>query len=156
MRNDEVEQPIPLYLPAGTRIHPAECGFVLPDGRYMRLYEFGLRLELPDGRAASGESHRERLQLAAHRVRVAGNRHSAGAQDPGSYLTTADVLIDLPETLERMGDEDLIALMHLIVRSISEIELRIDLDGGDLRSDAVEIADGRVAHVIDLTAAGPD
>ena len=154
--DDVFEPDFPLELGAGTLIYPDECGFELPDGRYMRLYEFGVRLEQLDGRASSGQSHLERPQLFAHRTRVGGNTHSLGPRNVVSYLTATDVSVRLPDTLERMDDGELIELSHLIVRRIIEIELRIDLEDGDLLAEAVELEEGeRIAHVIDLSAAGP-
>jgi hypothetical protein len=150
------EASVSLALPAGTTIHPGECGFALPDGRYLRIYEDGVRVERPDGFAASGESHVARPQLFAHRIRVGGNPHGYGPNRSVSYLTATDVVVNLPDTLERADDRDLVELAHLIVRRIIEIELRIDLDDGDLVVEFAEVEEGeRVAHVIDLTAVGP-
>jgi len=149
----EEEESVELALPSGTRIHPAECGFELPDGRYLRIYQDGVREELSDGTAASGESHVQRPQLFAHRCRVGGNTHSLGPTEYRSYRTGIDVVVLLPETLSRASDDDLIELADLILRRITEIELKIDLDDGDM---VAELADGEFsAHLIDLIAVGP-
>jgi hypothetical protein len=63
------------------------------------------------------------------------------------------VVVRRPETLPRASDDDLIELADLILRRITEIELNIDLDDGDV---VAELADGEFsAHLIDLVAVGP-
>jgi hypothetical protein len=147
------EDPHRLFLPEGTIFYPSECGFVLPDGRYLRVYAYGVRQELPDGRAASGQSHLERPQLFAHRCRYGGNTHSFGPSDAASYTSATAVEFVLPDTLSDMDDDGLIELTHLMMRTLIELEMTFDLDDGDL---IAEFADGEpYAHHIDLTTAGP-
>ncbi len=99
-------------------------------GPYRRIYEDGVRVEHPEGSAVSGESHVARPQLFAHSCRVGGNPHAPGPSTQVSYETATDVVVNLPRTLERMDDRELIEL-----------------------ADAEEGVD--VFHVIDLAAAGP-
>jgi len=142
-----------LFLPAGTVIHPAECGFVLPTGRYLRIYEYGVQEELPNGVPTGRRDHLKRPQWFAHRCRVGGNPHAFGPTRYASFMTGHDVAVDLPETLDAMDDEELIGLSALIMRRIIELELAFDLSGnGPLES---EPAGAAIVHIIDLTAAGP-
>ena len=141
VRSAEKEPSIRLELPAGTHIHHDECGFRLPDQRYLRIYEDGVREELRDGMSARGESHVLRPQLFAHRCRVAGNPHSFGPTTYVSLTTEVDVVVHLPQALPRMSDEDLIALTHRIMRSVAELPTA-ELPIGESSS-----------HVIDLSAA---
>jgi hypothetical protein len=144
-----------IELPAGTRIHPEECGFALPDGRYLRVYAYGVREERPDGSAVSGEPHVGRPQLFAHRCRVGGNTHAMGPTTWVAYETATDVSVTLPDALGEMDDEELIALAHLIMRRVVELEFQIDVDEGDLLVELAEAEEGeRVFHVLDLSAAG--
>ena len=102
-----------LMIPAGTTMYPEECGFVLPDGRYLRLYAGGAVEEWPNGRARSGVSPVKHPQLFAHRIRVGGNPHAMGPSAPApSYRTDVDVEFVLPgeDELTEGGDEALIDL----------------------------------------------
>ena len=141
-----------VHVPAGTTLYPRECGFVLPDGRYLRLYENGMVEEEPDGRARSGESHMGRPQLVAHRIRTGGNPHSLGPPERApSYLTDVGVefVLPPPDVLADGGDEGLIELCHEMVTAVSTLELDIDLKDGDV---IAEFAGGEpYAHVIDLS-----
>jgi hypothetical protein len=141
-----------LMIPAGTTMYPEECGFVLPDGRYLRLYVDGVVEELPNGRARSGVSHFDHPQLLAHRIRVGGNPHAWGPVPPApTYRTSVDVEFVLPsvEGLTEGGDGALIRLCHHMMRAVTTLELDIDLEDGDV---VAELAEGEpYAHVIDLS-----
>ena len=151
---DEVaEDPERLQLPAGTVLHPGECGFALPGGRYLRVYEHGVREEQPGGWAASGQSHLERPQLFAHRCRVGGNPHSLGPSRSTSYTTSTAVEVVLPETLAAMDDHGLIGLSHLIMDRIVRLEMAHDLEG-DVAVER-EPEGALIAHVLDLSMTGP-
>jgi len=142
-----------LSLPAGTVIRPAECGFVLPTGRYLRIYEYGVQEEQPDGMPAGEQNHMLRPQWVAVRCRIGGNPHSLGSMTDASFMTGHDTVIVLPETLHVMHDEELIELSELIMRRIVELEMRFDLEGnGPLESEPEGAA---IVHQIDLTTAGP-
>jgi hypothetical protein len=156
MGDDIAEVPELLFLPEGTTLYPGECGFVLPDGRYMRMYASGVRLELLDGSAAGGEDDTVRPQLYAHRCRVDGTPHRDSSHRDVSYVIATNVEVILPETLSAMDDEGLIALSHLIMRRIVELELKIDVEDGDKLADLADLVEGELyAHEIDLTTAGP-
>lgn len=147
------EEPHRLFLPEGTIFYPSECGFVLPDGRYLRVYAYGVRQELPGGRAASGQNHFERPQLLAHRCRSGGNPHSLGPSSYASYASATAVEFILPDTLSDMDDGWLIELTHLMMRKLTELELKFDIDDGDI---IAEFAGGEpYAHHIDLSTTGP-
>jgi hypothetical protein len=151
--NEIADDPELLRLPAGTVIHPNECGFELPDGRYLRIYEYGVREEEPDGRPASGQSHVERQQLIAWRCRVGGNPYGYGHDSAPGYTTVTSVQIVLPETLSAMDDHGLLELSHLIRETIVQLEMRFDLEGDPVLEDLPEGA--QFAHVIDLSVVGP-
>jgi hypothetical protein len=153
--DERAEDPERLDLPAGTVIHPDECGFALPDGRYLRVYEYGVREEHPDGRAASGQSHVARPQLFAHRCRVGGNPHSfGGPTNDVSYTTATNVHVILPETLAAMDDDGLIEFAHLLMNQIVMLEMKFDMQDGDVLAASLE-TDEPIAHVIDLSTVGP-
>lgn len=151
--NEIADDPEVLRLPAGTVIHPRECGFELPDGRYLRIYEFGVREEKRDGRSASGQSHLERPQLFAQRCRVGGDPHSYGGDSSRRYTTATAVEIVLPETLAAMRDGELIELSNLIMDTLVQMEMRFDLEGDPVLESEPEGA--QFAHVIDLSVVGP-
>jgi len=142
-----------LLLPAGTTLYPRECGFVMPDGRYLRLYADGVVEERPDGRARSGESHMGRPQLLAHRIRTGGNPHSFGPPERApSYRTHIGVefVLPSPDLLADGGDEALIRICDEMLHAVATLELDVDLEGGDV---VAEFAGGEpYAHVIDLSA----
>jgi len=147
------EHSVRLELQKGTVLYPEECGFGLPDGRYVRIYPDGVRIEQPDGTAANGEDHVLRPQLFAHRCRVGGNPHAFHSHRAASYAIAIDVEVVMPDALATMHDDGLIELAHLIMRRIIEMELVIDLDDGDL---VAEFAEGHpYSHLLDLSAAGP-
>jgi len=138
-----------LELPAGTVVHPEECGFVLPEGRYLRLYENGLREEQPDGLAADDPGDLHRTQVLAHRIRIGGNPHGFEPHRPVSYETAIAVVVKLPATLATMDDDGLVELVHLIMQAIVDLELKFAVEDGDI---IAELAGGRpYAHVIDLS-----
>ena len=149
--------PLRLALPAGTRILPGECGFVLPDRRYQRIEAYGVIDEQPDGLPARGYDA-TRPQHVAVRCRVAGNPHGLGPHTWTEYTTALAVEVVLPETLAWMGDRDLVELAHLIHLEVVELELRIDVEDGDVIAEIVAEEhgpDATFAHVLDLTTAGP-
>ena len=148
--------PLRLALPAGTRLLPEECGFVLPDRRYLRLEPYGVIEERPDGRPVRGYDA-TRQQHVAFRCRVGGNPHGWGPNEWIEYETAHAVEIVLPETLAWLDDELLVELTLLIHRKVVELELSIGVDG-DLVAEIVADEHGPDAsfeHVIDLTTAGP-
>ena len=146
------EPMVSLGLPAGTVIRPHECGVELPDGRYLRVYEDGVREELPDGRSARREDHMRRPQLLEHRYRLGGNPHGYGPHESLSYRTGTAVEVLLPLHLSTLDDSGPIGLMRLVMERVVALELRIAVDDGDV---VAEFAEGQpYAHVIDLSMAG--
>lgn len=139
-----------MWLPKGTVILSEECGFVLPDGRYLRLYAHGVQEELPGGRPIGFADDEPRPQWNAWRIRVGRGAFSAGTLDAEQYVTGFDVELVLPDpdTLAGMNDRALIVLSRTIVRRIVELGVALELSGYRPRRRI----DGRsgVVHVIDL------
>jgi len=127
-----------------------ECGFVLPDGRYLRLYAHGVQEELPDGRPIGFASDGPRPQWNAWRIRIGGGTFSGGELEAEQYVTGFDVELILPDpdTLAAMHDRTLIALSRGIVRRMVELGVALELSGYRPRRHI----DGRpgAVHVIDL------
>ena len=147
-----MERPL-LTLPRGTLILPEECGFALPDGRYLRLYAHGIQEELPDGRPVGSDVTERRPQFTAFRFRVGEGPWASGTLEPVAYRSAHEVELHLPDTLGAMDDRALIALSGLIMRRVVELELALDLAGYRAR----RLSGGRpaVVHVIDLEGADP-
>ena len=146
-----------LPLPAGTRILPEECAFVLPDGRFLRVYEHGVQEEEPDGMPTGRGFEPSRPQHVALRARIGGNPHGYGAHSWLEYRTATAVEVILPERLAWMDDDDLVELAHAIHQKVVELEMTADAYG-DMVAETVAEEDGPDAeftHTIDLTAAGP-
>ena len=145
-----------LTLLAGTRILPEECGFALPDGRFLRIYEHGVVDERSDGMPARGHDP-GRPQHVAFRCRIGGNPHGYGPHEWTEYETGVAVEVILPETLAWMDDDGLVELAHLIHRKVVELEMTIDVDGDDVAEIVADEhgPDASFEHLIDLTTAGP-
>jgi hypothetical protein len=148
--------PLRLALPEGTRILPEECGFLLPDGRFLRLYEYGVQEEESDGTPVRGYDA-TRPQHIALRCRIGGNPHGYGPHGWTEYETAQAVEVVLPETLAWMDDAGLVELAHLIHRKVVELEMTIDVVGDDVAEIVADEhgPDASFTHLIDLTTAGP-
>ena len=151
------ERYVELSLPEGTVIRPAECGFVLPTGQYLRIYAHGVQEERPDGMPAeTPEGEHElmpRPQLDAVRARLAAGDSSPDPQASPSFTTGHNVYVVLPETLAAMHDEELIELCELIWTRMVEIEMIFEPAGNAaLESEPVGTV---IYHKLDLTTAGP-
>ena len=142
-----------LLLPAGTTLYPEECGFVLPDGRYLRLYADGVREELPDGRPVGETLDVRRPQWTAFLIRVGEGPIPAGGLEPVSYRTGCDVEVVLPGVLAGMDDRMLVGLCERLMRRIVALEMDLDLTG----HRGLRFPDGRfaVVHVLDMAAGDP-
>jgi hypothetical protein len=147
-----VERPL-LTLPRGTRILPDECGFALPDGRYLRLYAHGIQEELPDGRPVGFDVTERRPPFTAFRFRVGEGPWASGTLEPVAYRIGHEVELVLPDTLETFDDRALVELCGLIMRRVVELEIAFELCGYRAR----RLAGGRpaVVHVIDMAGADP-
>lgn len=148
--------PLRLALPEGTRILPAECGFVLPDGRYLRLEAYGPVEEEPDGMPTRGYDP-SRPQHVALRLRIGGNPHGYGEHRWTEYTTAQPAEVVLPETLAWMDDDGLVELAWLIHQKVVELEMTIDVVGDDVAEIVADEygPDMPFQHLIDLTTAGP-
>ena len=146
-----------LPLPAGTRILPEECGFVLPDGRFLRIYEHGVQEEESDGMPTGRGFEPSRPQHVALRARIGGNPHGYGAHTWLEYVTATAVEVILPERLAWMDDDDLVELAHVIHQKVVELEMTVDTYVDMVAETVAEEygPDAEFAHVIDLTATGP-
>ena len=141
-----------LRLPAGTMLYPGECGFKLPDGRYLRLYEDGVWEELPDGRPSDRERAFNRPQVFANRIRTGGNPQGYGLDYRGpGYRTSYTFDVVLPARLAMLDDLALMEVAERIEAAVVEWEIAMDLDG---RRILAEFSAGtREALDIDLSEA---
>jgi len=151
------ESYVELSLPEGTVIRPAECGFVLPTGQYLRVYAHGVQEERPDGMPAGTPDGAHELmprpQFDAVLARIAADDAAFDAHASPSFTTGHNIIVVLPETLAAMHDEELIELCELIWRRITEMEMVFELSGNaPLESEPVGTV---IHHILDLTTAGP-
>ena len=116
-----------LRLPVGTKLRPAECGFELPTGEYLRLHSFGLVCEGEDGRP----EHPMRWGYITPQTRAWRERTKWG---PGgdAPTTTRPVELVLPRDLHLTDDDPwLIDVCQEIARRITEAELLAEALGSE-------------------------
>ena len=115
-----------LFLPVGTKLRPAECGFELPTGEYLRLHSYGLVREGEDGR----EVHPMPWSHITRQERAWRERTKWGAG--GDATTTArSVEVVLPIELHLCDDERIIEVCRELEHRTIEAELLANALGSE-------------------------
>jgi hypothetical protein len=147
-----------LHLPRGSVIRPQERTFVLPDGQALRLHNVGLRAVPPKG------AETRRTDAEVYRLPPQGTYRSQADWQPSSvpagqevaYRTQSPIEFILPYVLIGLFDPDLNELAQLMMEQVIELEMELDLDGGDLVGELMAERHHDYVHVIDLSHFGMD